>query len=566
MRDTEVETMKTDEAPAAKAQAGGGLARDTVALVTLTAVTLACLVPFLGKAFHIDDPLFIWCGKHIVSEPGNFYNFTVNWSGKTEPMAQVTQNPPLASYYLALVGVLLGWGEISLHVGFLLPALAAVWGTYLLAKHFCAHPLAAALATVTAPVFLVSSTNVMCDTTMLALWVWALVFWAGGLASDSAVKLCIGAVLMAACGLTKYFGFALVPLALVYAVMERRKFGPGLAWLLIPIAIMVLYELLTHKLYGQGSLFDAFNYSQNQGGSGDLVSKVLTVLAFSGGSVIVLLAAVPALWDKRGFIGAGVVAILLGAWFVAHKMAGRVSTLDSGSVRWLLVIQAALFVTAGLVLIILATVDLLEQKSPASVLLFLWVAGTFAFVCVACWQVSGRYLLPMLPAAGILLVRRLEFRKSLHAGNQIGPLWAPLGFSLAIALMATWADATLANSARTAAFSIQQQAGATAHTVWFEGHWGFQYYMEKQGAKAVDFWHMPFASGDAVVLPAGNSRVYTPPKDGLEPWFEYEGTTLTWLTTMNLSCGAGFYSDDWGPLPYAFGRVPPEKYVILRMK
>jgi 4-amino-4-deoxy-L-arabinose transferase-like glycosyltransferase len=557
--------MKTDETPAAKAP-GGGFARDTFALVVLTAVTLACLCPFLGKAFHIDDPLFIWCGKHIVSEPGNFYHFTVNWSGKTEPMAQVTQNPPLASYYLALVGMLLGWGEISLHVGFLLWALAAIWGTYLLARRFCAHPLAAALVTVTAPVFLVSGTSVMCDTMMLALWVWALVFWTGGLASDGALKLCLGAVLMAACGLTKYFGFALVPLALVYAVMERRKFGRWLACLLVPIAVMVLYELLTRKLYGRGSLFDAFNYAQNQGAGGDLVSKILTVLSFSGGSVIILLLAPPLLWGWRGFIGACVVAILLGAYFVARKMAGHVSTLDSGSVRWLLVIQAAIFATAGLVLIILATVDLLEQRSAESVLLFFWMAGTFAFVCVACWQVSARYLLPMLPAAAILLVRRLEFRQRLDTGKLIGPLRAPLGFSLIIALMVTWADASLADTARTAAFSIQQKAGATAHTVWFEGHWGFQYYMEKQGAKAVDFWHMPFAAGDAVVLPTDNSRVYKPPKDGLEPWFEYEGVTVKWLTTMNQSCGAGFYSDDWGPLPYAFGRVPPEKYVVLRMK
>ena len=555
--------MKNDETPAAKAQAGGGFARDALALVILTVVTLACLGPFLGKAFHIDDPLFIWCGKHIVSEPGNFYHFDVNWSGKTESMAQVTQNPPLASYYLALVGLSLGWGEIELHLGFLLPALAAVWGSYLLARRFCAHPLAAGLATVTAPVFLVSSTNVMCDTMMLALWVWALVFWAEGLASDSGIKLCVGAVLMAACGLTKYFGFALVPLALVYAVMERRKFSKRLASLLIPVAIMVLYELLTRKLYGRGSLFDAFNYSQNQGGGSDLASKILTILSFSGGSVIVLLLAVPLFWGWRGFIGAGVVAILLGAWFVARKMAGHASTLDSGSVRWALVIQAALFATAGLVLIILATVDLLEQRSAASVLLFFWVTGTFAFVCVACWQVSGRYLLPMLPAAAILLVRRLEFRKSLNAGNQIGWLWAPLGISLAIGLMVTWADATLADSARTAAFSIQQKAGAKAHTVWFEGHWGFQYYMEQKGAKAVDFWHKHFAPGDALVLPLNDSGVFPVAREDFEPAFEYDGATTTFLTTMNMSCGAGFYSDDWGPLPYQFCRVPEDRYLVL---
>ena len=31
----------------------------------------------------------------------------------------MTQNPPLTAYYLALVGLLLGWSELALHTGFL---------------------------------------------------------------------------------------------------------------------------------------------------------------------------------------------------------------------------------------------------------------------------------------------------------------------------------------------------------------------------------------------------------------------------------------------------------------
>jgi len=40
---------------------------------------------------------------------------------------------------------------------------------------------AMALAAVLTPVFLVSSTNVMCDTMMLCFWVWAIVYWRRGL-------------------------------------------------------------------------------------------------------------------------------------------------------------------------------------------------------------------------------------------------------------------------------------------------------------------------------------------------------------------------------------------------
>ena len=37
-------------------------------------------------------------------------------------MSAAMQNPPLASYYLALVGQVFGWSEIALHAGFLVPA------------------------------------------------------------------------------------------------------------------------------------------------------------------------------------------------------------------------------------------------------------------------------------------------------------------------------------------------------------------------------------------------------------------------------------------------------------
>jgi Dolichyl-phosphate-mannose-protein mannosyltransferase len=559
-------TTKTSNARAGSDRPVGKFSQEIRALVVLVVVTLACLCPFLGKAFHIDDPLFIWSAKHIISEPGNFYNFNANWSGRSKPMSEVTQNPPLASYYMALVGLLFGWSELALHAGFLLPALAVAWGTYRLAQHFCAHPLAAALATVTAPVFLVSSTSVMCDTTMLALWTWSLVFWTEGLEKNSPAKLCASAALIAACGLTKYFGFALIPLVAAYSLMERRKVGTWLTYLLIPVVVMAFYEWLTHKLYGRGSLSDAYNYAQNQGGA-DLSLKLMAGLAFSGGSIIILLPAAPLLCGRRT-LGAGcAVIVLFGLFLVAHKKFGQMATVEAGQVNWLFVIQAALFVAAGVVLFLLAAADLWRQKSADPALLFFWIAGTFVFVCVACWQMSGRYLLPMLPAAAILLVRRLELRKRLHDRNQIGPLWVPLGVSLAIALMAARSDFQLAGSTRDAALHIEKQAGPASHAVWFEGHWGFQYYMEELGAKPIDFWHVPFAThNDAIILPLENSCVFDPPKEGIESWFEYDCDTSKWLTTMNQSCGAGFYSGDWGPLPFVFCRVPQDHYVVYRAK
>src|SRR5271154_6045195 len=126
--------------------------RAAVAAWLLTAGTLACLLPFLGKAFHMDDPLFIWTAHHLQSHPFDFYGFNVNWSFQEQSMSREMQNPPLAAYYLALVGGIFGWNEYALHFGFLFPAIALVLGTYCLARRLCFHPFAAALAVVVMPV------------------------------------------------------------------------------------------------------------------------------------------------------------------------------------------------------------------------------------------------------------------------------------------------------------------------------------------------------------------------------------------------------------------------------
>ena len=98
-------------------------------------VTIVCLIPFVNKAFHIDDPLFIWSAKQIQTSPADFYGFSVNWYGWNMPMAEVTKNPPVACYYIALVASLFGWSEVAMHTAFLIPAVAMVSVKFLSSLH-----------------------------------------------------------------------------------------------------------------------------------------------------------------------------------------------------------------------------------------------------------------------------------------------------------------------------------------------------------------------------------------------------------------------------------------------
>src|SRR5205814_3524405 len=184
--------------------------------VLAAVAVIAALIPFLNKAFHIDDPLFLWIAQRISTQPEDPYGFAANWYQSSQPMFSIMQNPPLSSYYMALAASLLGWSELAMHGAFLVPAVAAVLGMFFVARRLCSSPLLAALLLLFTPVFLVSATGVMCDVWLVALWVWSLECWMRVRERTSAQLFFFASILVAAAALTKYFGIALVPLLAVY--------------------------------------------------------------------------------------------------------------------------------------------------------------------------------------------------------------------------------------------------------------------------------------------------------------------------------------------------------------
>src|SRR5262249_11545191 len=132
--------------PSAGSKSKGLVRSDTGAIIFVAILLLFVFAVFLGKAFHIDDPLFIWAARQIQTHPANPYDFSVNWYGAPMPISDVTKNPPLASYYMALAAAIFGWSEPAVHLAFVAAAIAVVIGTYLLAARLCSHPLLGTVA------------------------------------------------------------------------------------------------------------------------------------------------------------------------------------------------------------------------------------------------------------------------------------------------------------------------------------------------------------------------------------------------------------------------------------
>jgi len=535
-------------------------------VILIGAITLAVLLPFLNKALHIDDPLFVWTAQQIRRSPLDFYGFEVNWYGHPEPMADVTQNPPGAAYFLALAGAMFGWSERALHAAYLIPALGVSIGTLFLARRFGADPRLAGFCAVATPLFTLSATVLTSDIVMLALWIWAVELWLRAHERDSRVAFLASSLLVCAAALTKYFALALIPLLGVDAWLRGRR--RAMLWMLVPLGGMGLYELVTRSLYGHGLLSQAGGYTRHiaeldRATAIEPLGKALVGLAFLGGCVFVVLPLAPWLWSRRQ-LAVGALVALCGA-----SIAGSAEELygypmrDADGLKWWIVVHLFFFLAAALAALGLPAARLLRARSADSLLLALWVLGTVVFASLLNWTVNGRSFLPALPAVVILLALRVDR----DGPRPRGPaLRVALASALLVAIGVAWADLRHADTAReAAALSSAYDGGATDH-IWYQGHWGFQWYMELHGARALDLGQPVLWRGDFAVLPENSTAVREMPRQGVQLLDRIELPTATWISTMSPFDGTGYYAArKRGPLPFALRRTTPERYYVYRV-
>ena len=522
--------------------------------VWLSIVTVGLLALFLNKPYDIDDPLFIWTARHIQANPmGDFYGFQVNWYGSGVPMSTVQQNPPLLAYYLALIGNFFGWSEWVLHTAMLFPALLVVVGTWRLAREFVQRPWLAALATLFTPAVMVSSTTVMCDIMMLGFWIWAVIFWMEGLKKNDGAKFFIAGLLIALSSLTKYYGIAAIPLLLVYSLVKTRRLGRWALYFLVPLVVLAAYQWVTARLYGHGLLSNAASYA-NVYRSEDVFGQVAVGLVFVGGAVVMVAFYAPLLWTWRQGL------VLLGLWVGIMVMAyfrerfGMIPLDYDAGRRPGVIVQQAVFALAGIHLLALAIVSFRSRRNADTLLLLLWIVGALVFSVLVNWTINVRSLLPIAPAIAIFLVARLEQLKC--DPKKMGLLLVP---GALIALGATWAEYDYSVLGRKAAETLCQTYGG--NKLWFQGHWGFQYYMQEGGAREIDFERTKLTKGQLIISPNHNTNLQkmTEAARAIRMMEFFPEAIMAVNSPM---CGASFYSSTTGPLPFAFGRGETEPYFV----
>ena len=217
----------------------------------VAALAVVPVLPFLAKAVSVDGPVFVAVARQILEEPADPFGFEMIWDPTAPDAAVFNRNPPLLSYYLALWIGLFGESDAVLHAAMLpFPPLAAL--AFLgVARRLAGQGMAPAALLVTTPAFLVLSTTLLLDVTLLACMVGAVYGLLRGVEAPGTRWEWAAGFATAAAGLVKYVGFSTAPLVAAGALLLHPRPWAALPRLLgPPVLLWGLWGVFTASRYG----------------------------------------------------------------------------------------------------------------------------------------------------------------------------------------------------------------------------------------------------------------------------------------------------------------------------
>jgi hypothetical protein len=513
-------------------------------------LSLAALLPFLGKGYTIDDTIFLEEAGQILRDPLHPAAFEIVWNGGPVRLSKIMASGPLLPYLLAPV-VAVGAPEWLAHLLGLAALLAGILGTVALAFRLGrtdSEARDAALLVAAAPAVLGMAGTAMPDVHAMALGIWGverLVAWWG---RRRPVDGATSAVLLFLAAAARPHLVAVGPLVLIaFAVADARsgeRIAPGALFLrsLPVLAVPLLLALLFGITRDPASRDQVVSATGGYLASLDPRRAARNLLSFGAGTIL----AVPFGLSWLLLRGRSLRWPLLPpslALFGLPLLLGR--RIDLAGIGFVAAVGG--FALAD------ALVEAWRGRDRAELLCALWL--TLPLLALPYPHLPAKYLVAAVPAGAILVAGRLK------AGSAPPFLRASVvaaGFALGLLILE--ADSRLAEVGRRAAGELVAPEVARGRTTWYDGEWGFAWYAGRAGARPLT-GRPPFPrKGDAIVAARGVScarRVETLP-----------GLRLEAVTTdsrpggrvMSVADGAGFFSSAWGFLPWAWGSGEVDRF------
>lgn len=524
-------------------------------------LSVLVLAPFFGKAFTIDDPVFMREADHALQDPLHPTAFDMTWDYMPVRVSRRVPTGPVMGWLL-VPSAAAGGSEWIAHAVELAMLWLGILATVSLALRLGIPPRwasASGALLVAMPAVTAMAGTAMPDVPAMALGVAGLerlVAWGRDRRPAQAV---VAAALLGLAALTRSHAVLLVGAG---AVLLAGTASPVISWrerlrLYLPVAgaalaVALLTFITSDPRAGPGSMLEAAAFFSST--SAERLAS--NAVAFPIHWVLAMAFALPWL-ALRGrtmmrnphVLVALVSGTLLSVAALAH--AGRK--------------PLALGLVAGIGIAVLWDVfaDAWKRSDRVQLALGLWLL--VALCALPYVQLPSKLLVTSAPAAALLLARELAARTGKRPWLVLGATVA-IGVALGVAILR--ADMALGNLGRRAAAELIAPRVAAGRRVWIVGHWGFQWYAEKAGARHVTLTPPYPQHGDFLVvrLGAGTSPQMLQMIANQFPRMTRAAQLLDdepGGRVMDSSLGAGFYSNIVGYLPWAWGSSPVDAFLAF---
>jgi 4-amino-4-deoxy-L-arabinose transferase-like glycosyltransferase len=525
------------------------------------------LVPFLGKAFTIDDTFYLAQARHALTDPLHPASFEFTWVDAPERMARIAPSGPLAAWLL-MPSAAAGGAEWIAHLLEIVMLAAALLGTVALALRFGLEPnwaTVAGLLVAVSPAALGMAGTAMPDVPAMAFGVLGLerlVAW------RDQRRLLQGALAALLLGVAPLARSHLFPILLIGALFLAGDFLALRSWREIawtrwlPLAaapLLTISVLLVTR--------------DSAGGGGDVVAAALLLsslnnvgknaVAFLTHWVLALPLALP--WvvarpravARRWWV---FVPVTVASAFILHRFASE----QVYGYREQLYIAPIAGLGATVLWDILA--DAWKQRDHLQLALGLWLLTSLAPAPYV--HLPSKYLLMAAPAAALLVAREMSKHGAAFARLTL-TVTCVAGLTLGIAILR--ADAAFAGVGRRAAAELIAPEVNAGRRVWFAGHWGFQWYAEKAGGRILTVTPPYPARGDLVAVSMQcfpGFKIIDMARERFRrarPIRRIEDATPGGRL-MYAEAGVGFYSNLWGYLPWVWSSEPIEAVELWQLE
>ncbi len=540
---------------------------------SLVVLFLLFYIPFIDKAFHIDDVTFIKMSRMIGWNPLDAVPVDFPYSGSIiENMLPYEITHPLfVPYYIKVIRSLTGESEIVLHLSFLIFPFIALLSFYLLFQKLYPSNKGTMLATIflgCSPAFLVNSQNVMTDVPTFAFMLLSFLLYVEAVKKPSPMMAYLGAAAMSVALFASYHILVFVPLILIYALLQKKLNRHIIVSLMIPGTLMFLWLLLVYQEYG---IFIGLKSNINSSGGVSahlirqglspsvLLSKFIFNLTMVG-TFGMLLLPLNYFRKKAGFNFLKtfppilIVTSLLLLKYTSYKLPSTLflSAMVSVGIYTLLDTSKMLFMGK------------IDTQRSSNLFLFSWIVIVFVYNEFIFGFGAARYLLPILPPLIMATFGNVELELNTYSKKIL--LMSVFIFIAVFGFASAYSDYKYANTYRTAADAVKDYRDQAGNSVdaWYIGEWGMIYYMEKVGAKYLTAESTEPRLGDIIVIP--DMPRFWMPSYRLRPNLKYfsslKYSSSLPLRLFNRRSNAGFYCSGFGLLPFSFSLSPDEIFDV----